>query len=307
MSKLPIADSRWYRQHWLAITFFATGLAAIIFITLAIVMFAAWRSSPEKALADAVNYAINMPGEYHFVASGTDMTLQTDGRRQSWSGTYQDVRFDALVDGNTMYVRSPTPDVFARHFFGISELPPSMTPLVTQLIESVKNRWVSIDVYRLPAGLGTSRSKCLLNGRSQLVANHEVKLELAATYASNKFLTIKTARTTAIDETYTVNLETDKLDNFLKKLATTNFYSSLAGDCTGTLDEIRKLGAKNSDAEVTVTKSDHRLKSVAIGSLRITATDNPVDTISLPADVIYYDTLAGTVAQSLLKSQFKLQ
>ncbi len=304
------SDTRtpWLRRHWLAVAFFAIGLVAVVFVVLAIAMFMAWRASPEKALADAIQYAADAPGKYTITINGDTMVLTTDGQRQSLKGTYHDMPFEAVVNGNVLYVKSSTPDKFADMFLPKSGLLPAVVPVVNQVVTSLKDRWVSMDTAKLPyIGADTNTMKCLLSARSQLVTNRMAKGELADVYASNGFLSMQTKTTTATEVTYHVNIDKKKLDVFADKLAATKFYQSLTNECAGFDQVLKNSGAKPIGADVTITKSDHRLKTVSAGDMRITAQDTQVGTIDVPKDVVAYDSLAMTVTESVFKSLWQRQ
>jgi len=308
MNETPGTNTSWLRQHWPRVVFFVVGLVAIVFIGLAIVLFMAWRASPEKALSDAVQYAVDAPGSYSITMNGDAMTLATDGQRQSLKGTYRDMPFEAIVDGNVLYVKSSTPDKFASMFVPKSGLLPAVVPVINQVVASLKDRWVSMDTSKLPyIGTDTNNMKCLLNARSQLVTNRMAKGELADSYASNRFLDIQTKSTTATEATYHVSLNEEKVNAFADKLSTTKFYQSLSSDCSGFVGDFKKLGSKPVGIDVTITKSEHRLKTIVMGDVHVAANDASVDTISIPKDAVAYDSLAMTVTESVFKSLWQRQ
>lgn len=304
------ASTPWHSNRLLVIVtiFFAVVSMAVVGISVATHF--AWQASPEKAMIDAIDYSAETPATYDIVTKDINATVSYDGKRQAITGRYKAVEFNAVVDGNRLYVKSSTPAELVK-LFTADDLPENFRPMVDAIVARITDKWVSTSLERLPAS-NASESRnisCMLAAKSQFITNKDAKKELAKLYESNRFLVMEKAAVTDKSNAYKVTIQDEEFDGFVIALKKGQLYKSLRSDCENFVQTM--VGMKNKDgdfsADILLSKSKNAFqkitaRSVNSGSTTIDVRYGDVGTITIPGDSISYDSLSTGVIQSMVES-----
>jgi len=295
----------WYRQRWIKIIGFVVALIITVAVIAACVLYALWQSRPERALLDAAQYAVNTPATYKITSPGTNLTAMVNDQRIAANGTFHDTPLSAVYTENTLYVKSPQPEKLYQAYFADS-VPVVFETSVKSLLANLKDRWISIDLYKLPSSTGLSGSaKCGIETINQLTNGSAPEPQVALAYAANQFVDTKTIDSTPIQTTYRLSLNQSKLKTFYAEITKLDAYKNQI--CSSANNPALNGQFANATVDATVTRPDHHLRELLIHEASNKTTKVQVDyakvpAISVPTDAVTYDQIAGSLLRSLLTS-----
>lgn len=267
-------------------------------------MYVSWQSSPEKVLVDAATYARTTPGAYHIMTSNGDVTAHYDGKLLAASGTYSNMQFDSIIDGQTAYLKTATPDKLVA-LLGTDTVPVTLRPLVGAISQLIANRWMEVSLDQLPSTDTTESTLCALDGNDQLTRNTDAVIQLIKVYMQHDFMKIKTEKSDGT-QILSIAFDNDKVKGFWDAMEKTQYYESLTTSCASLLKVLRSVDVSAVTATVSVDDTSHVLKTVQLvlpnkQQVRVVAAYGHEPAVSVPANTLSYETITNMIWQSALK------
>lgn len=299
----------WYRRRW----FFAAVAVAIGVLIITAIVYAVWLVSPQKALSDAIHHASVTPGTYAVTTGNGKISVINDGKLLGASGSHNGARFEAVVKGDTLYIKSQSPKVLYDEFLKSDSVPNYLMPVVNDLLNDVKDQWVSMDLEAIAAPAMQTDSSCGFAMNNVLSTDANAQRDVALAYGAHGFVDIKQVESKSSETTYDTSINGGTLKAFLDRLTSADWYRPIATNCAGFVSKLPTGDIAASSARVTVTQPEHHLRSVdvtskSLGELSVTADySRPPEKLSVPKDSVSYKDLAAQAVQPLFKSFFGAQ
>jgi hypothetical protein len=300
----------WHKHRWLIVLGIFFAVLSMVVVGISVATYLAWQASPEKALLDAVEYSSKTPAEYRIVTDDFTVSVSYDGEHSAITGTYDSVKFNAIVDGSIIYIKSSTPKELVA-LFAPKEIVEKYQPTVDAIASRITDRWVSMSLDRVPLGNDSDASSisCWISANAQLTTNKQAKKELASLYTNNRFLAIDKTAVTDKSNKFTVKIDHAKLDEFMTNLKKSDFYGSLKSQCADTVQRLADMAQKHTDAaaEILLSKSKNALQKLTLGGVSdqpysITARYGDVGKIVVPTDAITYESISNSILQTMVWS-----
>lgn len=290
-STQPIIHIPWYRTRWFKRSLFGIVLLAIIAGGIAATVFTVWWNGPEKALLDAANYSLDHSGRYHVVAQKADVTVVVGEDKYSLEGTLDGVQLAAILDGSTLYVKSPEPVKLYQLLMGANgQLPAAAQTIAT----TVRDKWVAVnrDTVTLQAA-GAQKMQCMVEEKESIATDPHARGQWRSTYLAHRFLSVQMAKKSNTT-TYDVSVDTKTRQDFFAALLKTSFYQTLT-NCSQTTDILSSIEGASPVAQVMLT-SKHVFQSATLNPrgqdpVHITASYSDVPKIVVPTDAMSLDQL----------------
>ncbi len=291
------------RRRWpkrLAFITIATLILGVIMLFFVII------SSPEYVLSNTLQQISTKPGTYTVTTGGGDnLVVHYDGVYHALDGTYDGVNMQAVLDGKTLYVKTPAPDLFVEKFI----LPTATTELrslFTIAAPTLKDRWIAvpIDILLSDDFVG---SDCFSGAQSYFATNPGALTQVLQVYNTNKFVRTVQSATTTDTKTYSVGIDKAAYNQFLDTLMQANFYTAIKTHCASFVEQATRDKTAAATIVVTVAARDNSLQSLVANGLTPTQVSVQADyatkpTVTLPTDVMSYDEIVRGATQSLLQS-----
>ena len=298
ISRLPL-----YRRQWFKRAAIIVVAALFLVVVIAIVLFLLWWNSPEKALLDAADYGAKTPGTYHVLAKDTDATITFRDNEYAIDGTLDGAQIQAILFGNTLFVKTPSPNQLYNLLMGTSSQ--QIPAIITAILPTVANQWISVNLDNTNLGAKSFQtSQCLIDEKESIAHDPNARRQWGSAYLSHRFLSITTAQKGSSKE-YDVSVNASARDGFFSALQKTSFYESLT-NCSKNTDALRSLGEGQSPAAAItfVSGGQHILQSMVLNPssndpINITTNYKDVPTISLPTKSISSDELVVRYLQSV--------
>lgn len=300
------APKVWKATRWQVVLGIFFAVVAMAVVGIAVAAQIAWQSSPEKMLLDALDYSTKTPAEYKVTSKDVVGTINYDGTRNAFNGTYKSVQLRAVFDGSNLYVKSATPAELVKLFVP-QNLPSDAKPAINSITTLITNRWVSvpIDDVKFADTTASNNNTCVMLARSQFMTNEETPKELAKLYENNKFIIANKTASTDKSTTYKLAADVNSYNAFMTALIGSKFYNSLKSQCAQTVQKLKSLGSKGVTVDAQLSNAKHAVQTLAINGLetepvKIAVTYGNVGTIQTPTDAISYNSLSNSVIQALI-------
>lgn len=303
-------SSSWHKRRWLVVLGIFFAVISMVVVGISVATYLAWQASPEKALLDAVEYSSKTPAEYRIVTDEFDVAVSYDGEHSAITGVYDNVKFNAVVDGSVVYIKSSTPKELVS-LFAPKEIVEKYQSTVDAIVARITDRWVSMSLDRVPLGDDSDAKSisCWTSANAQLTTNKQAKKELASLYADNRFLAIDKTAVTDKSNKFTVKIDHAKLDGFMTNLKKSDFFESLKSQCADTVQSLAGMAQKHTDAsaEILLSKSKNALQKLTLEGVSdqpygITARYGDVGKIVVPTDAITYESISNSILQTMVWS-----
>lgn len=300
----------WHDKRWLVIAAIFFTVVSMVVVGISVAAHMAWQASPEKALVDAFEFSSKTPATYKVATKDLNMTVSYDGKRQAANGAYKSVRFNAIVDGTTLYLKSETPEELVK-LFTPRGMPDTLRPAVDAATTKITNKWVSLSLEQLPLGNASqSRSiSCMTGVRSQLASDKDAKKELTKIYENNRFLNAEKTATTEQSNAYKLTVNDATFGNFASALKGSSLYRSQKTECGKVVQSVIDAQAKRGDAaaEVMLSKSKNALQKATLtdtdgAKTTIDVNYGDVGTIVIPSEPVSYDEITNGIVQTVVQS-----
>ncbi len=262
-------------------------VAVVIIIIVSLTAFALWMNSPQKALMDAANHALENPARYTLKSKGVTASLDVGGKAYHASAVIDGLNTEAIISGSTLYLRSDNPKALLARMTGEQ---PGLLGVLRPILSQLKNQWISLSLER-PVIKSTDISglNCLVTARDSLAHNGEAQRELLSTYAGQQFIGISSVKSAGSDMSYVLSLDGAKLQSFKTAFTKTNLFASLVS-CMGFINQPLDTSQLSGAKATVVLSPDHHLKMISLSgvfddSLQVTADYDAHPTIKIPRDV----------------------
>ena len=291
----------WYMQRWIKWSGIAVAVLALFAVVALFVINMIWNASPEKALLDAADYALNKPGTYH-VQSGknADMKVQAKGGAYKITGTLSNMPVTIIIKDATLYAKSSNPKQLYDAFLKSSSKSKTTAALLSGILPSLKNRWISIGLdNQTIQSTFFGNIHCFLGTQSILTRDEDSRKKLSSVYAANPFLEIKESR----QFNYSVKIDSEKLSDFQQGLSDTKASESLV-NCAKSIQDLSS-DVSSGAATISLSEVDHSLRTMTFGEsseteTRVTASYGKVDKITAPTDAIDISQVVNSILETFL-------
>lgn len=289
----------WYNKGWLKM-FSIVIIALIVLGSVAIaVLSVIWNFSQQKALFDAVDYAIQNPGVYKVVAGPNKLDITANRQRYAVTGDFSGLKVDFVIVGNSMYVKTPDPNRLFESLVD-QKVKGKLAKIKANLSKSMKNKWVKISLETPPIPSSfLSQINCATDAMDLLAHNPSAWSQLAFLFDQHKIFTVSSP----VKSTYTAEFDGKQVDNFYDDLIQTSSYRSL-DNCVGviTIELIEKL--QGGGVTVALTQPGHYASTIDVEKdsekvATIRAEYSGVPTVSVPQDAVSIDQIIIQIIDDL--------
>jgi hypothetical protein len=300
----PMTNSTWYRELGVKRTAIVAVTLLAIGTLIAITLLLLWRASPEKALLDAIDHVRTTPGTYVVKSPDMDTIVTVSGQQFAVAGKIRSVPIEMIVNGNTVYARSPDPQAAYKTF--MSSPTPKTTPFIDNILVSLKDRWFTFNLQSLPiqsADIFTVR--CLLDAKDIFVNSDVSRQQFGSAYLAHPFLSVKAGDSSVNQSVYTVTIDGTKRTEFYQSFAKSNLYQSLT-NCSEKTDPFQNMNFQGVSMTATVSQPDHVLKTLQIHSEKSTTTVTAdylsVPKITMPSNAVSLEDIANKIIAPYIPS-----
>lgn len=300
MQDFRLDPKPWYKRRWFRVGVLLLGLAFV----------AMWLGSsvlvkPDDVLLDAMEHALKTPGTYRVTSSVANGSLTVTRDSMSWSGSIGAVNVDAILTGDALYAKSPTPDgLYAMVGGGSAELGSA----IRALAGTVSNQWIKIDLHKNQLGPQMTRTLQCISGQKTVLQDHEdARRQWRDALGNTSFWIVRKSTDSTATTAYQLLMDAKARTEFLSGLQQTQYYQSVA-TCADSLDLSRIAADKWLNATVTLSQPAHVIQSVVVdlgtgGKMTITPNYQTPNQVVVPADAMTIDQLLINYLKSLFHAK----
>lgn len=302
------AGHPWYKHKWVKVVGLALASLSIIAAMTITVLFVQWNGRPEKAMFDAIDYALKQPGVYHVTSKDMDITVQVDGEQYAVDAKVDSVPVYLVGKGDILYLKTPQPQQLIEKIVPESSLN-SIRPVIGGVVESAKDKWLRVNLSNQSMSFAIfDQLGCATTAKDVMADDKNTRGAVASTYLAHPFFDFNLKTQESSRNVYTLTIDEQQRQQFRSALTKTRAAQTLS-DCMDTPVPVLE-NLKVTSLDMDIARPIHRFNSIALetksgGLATVKADYDTQPKITIPTDTVELNQIVGSVFSMIMQTYFK--
>ncbi len=298
----------WYGHKWVKIVGIVCAALSIITAIAITVLFVQWNGRAEKAMFDAIDYALKQPGTYHVVSKDINMTIQVDGQQYAVDAKVDSVPALLVGKEDIVYLKTPQPEQLIEKIVPQSSLS-AIRPAISGVVAAAKDKWLRVNLNSQSMNFAIfDQLGCATTAKSVMTDDKNTRGAVASTYLAHPFFDFELKNREPSKDLYSVTIDEQKRQQFRSALTKTRANQTLS-ECMETPVPVLE-NLKVTSLSMDIARPIHRFNEISLetqsgGLATVKADYDAKPKITIPTETVDLDQMVSSVFSKIMQTYFK--